>query len=215
MSIKDRKEREKQQKHDHILNVAETIFFEKGYENATMEEIAEKAEYSKGTLYLYFKNKEELYIFIAGRAAELLYSILENYMNNAQTGELKLNAIKRAYLTMYSDHHDYCKILFQMSRYAPILQSIKENSSIQAALAQKQQKLQALIVGAIELASREGFMPDQGPQSQEEKMITFFAGGTILEGIMKHVLDIEDLLKQQYKVNPLILIEAAFQLLRF
>lgn len=45
-----------------IQNAARKVFFEKGFKNATVEHIAKRARLSKGTVYLYFKSKEDLYI---------------------------------------------------------------------------------------------------------------------------------------------------------
>jgi len=67
MTIIERKEREKQERYREILSAAEIIFARDGYSATTMDTIAEEAELSKGTLYLYFKNKEQLF-----------FSILEN-----------------------------------------------------------------------------------------------------------------------------------------
>ncbi len=60
MGVTERKQREKEQKIRDLVAAAEKCFFSKGIANTTMDEIAKCAEYSKGTLYLYFKNKEEL-----------------------------------------------------------------------------------------------------------------------------------------------------------
>ena len=68
MGIKERREREKEQRRNDILDAAEQMFFEKGYNATKMDDVAEKAELSKGTLYLYFKNKEELYFGLTHRA---------------------------------------------------------------------------------------------------------------------------------------------------
>jgi len=61
MGINERREREKEVRRDAILDAAENIFFSKGVDSSSMDEIASRAELSKGTLYLYFKNKDELY----------------------------------------------------------------------------------------------------------------------------------------------------------
>jgi len=45
-----------------VLNAAKTIFFEKGYLNTTINEIANKARVSNGAIYLYFKSKDDLYL---------------------------------------------------------------------------------------------------------------------------------------------------------
>lgn len=56
-----RRERQKLAQRTEMLNAALELFSEKGYRNVSMHEIAEKAEFAIGTLYKFFKNKEELY----------------------------------------------------------------------------------------------------------------------------------------------------------
>jgi AcrR family transcriptional regulator len=61
MAKPTRKEREKLMRRQHIIDAARKVFAAKGFNRATMEEIAEKAEYSPAALYSYFQNKYELY----------------------------------------------------------------------------------------------------------------------------------------------------------
>jgi AcrR family transcriptional regulator len=56
-----RREREKLSYRNDILSAALELFSERGYHNVSMHEIAQKAEFSVGTLYHFFKNKEDLY----------------------------------------------------------------------------------------------------------------------------------------------------------
>ncbi|TVR15048.1 MAG: TetR/AcrR family transcriptional regulator [Balneolaceae bacterium] len=67
-----RKEREKIARKEHILDIAEEIIAERGFDGATMDEIAEKAEVGKGTLYLHFKSKSAIYLGICERGSKLL-----------------------------------------------------------------------------------------------------------------------------------------------
>jgi len=62
----------KEEKMNLIMNVAEKIFVEKGYEEATMTEIAKRANLAKGTLYLYFSSKKDLYFTSVERALSTL-----------------------------------------------------------------------------------------------------------------------------------------------
>jgi AcrR family transcriptional regulator len=64
-----RRERERLRQRQEILASALELFSEKGYHNVSMHEIAEKAEFAIGTLYKFFKNKEDLYkALILGQA---------------------------------------------------------------------------------------------------------------------------------------------------
>ena len=57
-----RRERDRLQRRTDILRAAEAVFADKGYHEASIEEIARVAEYGTGTVYLYFKDKETLYL---------------------------------------------------------------------------------------------------------------------------------------------------------
>lgn len=85
MGIQERKEREKEQRREDILAAAQKIFFEKGIQSATMDEIAEAAELSKGTLYLYYDSKEDLYLGVMIRGLEMLHEALEETIVGAAT----------------------------------------------------------------------------------------------------------------------------------
>ena len=56
-----RREREKLRQRKEMLSAALGLFSEKGYHNVSMQEIAQKAEFAIGTLYKFFKSKEDLY----------------------------------------------------------------------------------------------------------------------------------------------------------
>lgn len=62
------REKKKKESEDKIKKVAKEIFLSKSYSETTMEEIAEKAEIGVGTLYNYFKSKDEIYIAIMSEA---------------------------------------------------------------------------------------------------------------------------------------------------
>ena len=61
MGVKDRKERQKTEMRDAILSAALKLFSDEGYDNVSMRRIASKIEYSVGTIYLYFKDRDEIF----------------------------------------------------------------------------------------------------------------------------------------------------------
>ena len=79
MGIKERRERERNARRGAILDAAMQVYHREGYHATTMEKIAEEAELSRGTLYLYFKTKDEIFVYAivehAGYFARLLESI--------------------------------------------------------------------------------------------------------------------------------------------
>jgi AcrR family transcriptional regulator len=102
MGIQERKEREKERRRQQIMVAAKRVFSEKGFNKATMEDIAQEAELSPGTLYLYFKNKEELYASLSLRILQYLLLRIEhvNAMKTAGPDE-KLKALMDAMYDVY------------------------------------------------------------------------------------------------------------------
>jgi AcrR family transcriptional regulator len=89
MGIKERRLREKNLRREAIISAAEQLFFLKGVEQTTMDEIAAAAELAKGTLYLYFSRKEDLSYAVAEKSIGI--------MNNmaAVVPEMPINSIEK------------------------------------------------------------------------------------------------------------------------
>lgn len=91
MGIKERKLREKQKRRKEILETAEKLFSGKKGFNASMENLAEKAELGKGTLYLYFPNKESILLALTERGIGLLCKRLSKVFDESKTGVEQLS----------------------------------------------------------------------------------------------------------------------------
>ena len=107
MGIAERKEREKQKRRQDIIDAAEKVFFSKGLDLSTMDDVAKAAELSKGTLYLYFKSKEDLYLAINARGTKILESMFLKAVKTPKTGIEKIKAIGEAYFEYYQKYPDY------------------------------------------------------------------------------------------------------------
>jgi len=109
MGITERKEREKQQRREEIVKAAEKIFFTKGFNESTMDDIAEAAELSKGTLYLYFKSKEDLHMAVAHLAVSLLKSTMVEIEKRTENAIEKLVSMGRAAVEFSRNFPDQMK----------------------------------------------------------------------------------------------------------
>lgn len=109
MSPPDRNLRKKEKRRNEIINAGETLFFSKGYENVSLDEIARKVDLGRSTLYLYFENKEELFFAIVLRGTVILYSLIEKETQKAETGVEKLAAFRKAYYEFAKTYPDYLK----------------------------------------------------------------------------------------------------------
>jgi len=102
MGIKERKEREKERRRQQITVAAKKVFSDKGFNRATMDDIANEAELSPGTLYLYFKNKEELYASLSVRILQYLQIRVDQIVaEDKMMPEQKLDALVEAMFDVY------------------------------------------------------------------------------------------------------------------
>lgn len=103
MGIKERKEREKERRRQQIIIAAKRIFSAKGFNKATIEDIAKEAEISPGTIYIYFKNKDELYASLSIRILQHLNIRLEHVKNqNNVNVEQRISTLKDALYDIYN-----------------------------------------------------------------------------------------------------------------
>ncbi len=102
MGIQERKLREKELRRLQIMDAAKKIFSAKGFNRATMEEIAGEAELSPGTLYLYFKNKEELHTSLSIDILRFLIHEMKSFVDKEDMGaEEKFYALKDTFIMVY------------------------------------------------------------------------------------------------------------------
>jgi TetR/AcrR family transcriptional regulator len=126
MGIQERRQREKEKRRSDIVDAAEKIFFSKEYDLATMDDVAEQAELSKGTLYLYFKSKEDLYMGITQRGLEILRTEFLKAIQSQKRGLEQIRAIGEAYSLFAREHSSYFKAMVYF--HSHILESIADVS---------------------------------------------------------------------------------------
>lgn len=111
-----RREREHLRREEEILKAAEKIFARDGYENASMNEIAKEAEFSKRTLYQYFENKSDLYLTIALRLYRQMVEQSHDIDVKQYTG---YEIIKQGFISFfefYKEHKSVYRIIYDMEK---------------------------------------------------------------------------------------------------
>jgi AcrR family transcriptional regulator len=106
MGVSRRKDKEKQIRKDDIIDAAEKIFFLKGYDVATMDDIAKEAEFSKRTVYIYFNSKEQLYFEIMVRGYKILIEAIEDSLDNIKEKN-SLDRLKQIGKTFFDFNNEY------------------------------------------------------------------------------------------------------------
>lgn len=106
-----RKDREKEIRRNTILKVARKLFFKRGYRNVTVECIAEKAELSKGSIYLYFNSKEELCTYILLDDINKFQGIIKQLFENDQSASELLVNFSSIYIEFFLRDPELFRIL--------------------------------------------------------------------------------------------------------
>lgn len=109
-----RKQREREQRRNEIINAAEKFFFERGYDDVTMDEIADEAEVNKALLYYYFKNKEALFFAVDLRGVRILHELYVKCANLDVNGYTKIKSMIQRLFEFSKDYPNY----FRIYRYA-------------------------------------------------------------------------------------------------
>jgi AcrR family transcriptional regulator len=193
MGIQERKEREKERRRQQIIVAAKRVFSEKGFNKATMEDIAKEAELSPGTLYLYFKNKEELYASLSLRILQYLH-IRVTHVNKdaALSPEQKLSALMEAMYDVYDFdpliiinmfHLQSSETLKNLSE--PLLEEIKDLS----------QKSIGAIAKIFEEGMQQGIYVDRHPVALADIFWAMFSGVVLWEASKKIITADKDYLK--------------------
>jgi AcrR family transcriptional regulator len=106
-----RKERERLLRQGDILNAARKVFSERGFKNATLDEIAVLAEFGKGTIYNYFKSKEELFVSIIVSGIHRFQRFVEEAVVNQISPREKIEAYIDATFEFFKNNRQIFSIL--------------------------------------------------------------------------------------------------------
>ncbi|MCL2855601.1 MAG: TetR/AcrR family transcriptional regulator [Defluviitaleaceae bacterium] len=102
-----KKERLSQFNRSNILTAAKELFAEKGVTQTTVDDIGKKADCSKSTIYVYFKNKEEIFDCIVLEYYTLLRDGLSNAVKDAENFSAGFYAVCRTIAGFYTQHPMY------------------------------------------------------------------------------------------------------------
>jgi AcrR family transcriptional regulator len=111
MTISNRKERQKEELRGKILQAARELFMQKGFEDTSIRNIAEKIEYSPTTIYLYFKDKDDIFFALHSEGFTLLNQYFKPLAHVADPFE-RLKAISKAYITFAMENGEFYDLMF-------------------------------------------------------------------------------------------------------
>jgi AcrR family transcriptional regulator len=176
----ERKERERQLRREDILNAAERVFAARGFHAANVSEIAKEAQYATGTVYLYFKDKEDIYRALIEKGLDDFLSCVQEKTQKLTDPVEKLRCFLAEKFRFFQAHRDFFKLY------------IVEGNSFQSAFTgEKRQECLAKHMRIVEISSaiiREGqqagiFKPF------DPKELAFMFGGLSNYLMMKSIFE--------------------------
>jgi AcrR family transcriptional regulator len=110
-----RKERERERHRREILEAAERVFVRKGYYLATVEQIAQEAQFAVGTIYNFFNGKEDLYAHVVEKFAQDFMEAFKQQVLTRSDPEEAIGALIELRLTHFEDHRGFFRVFFETS----------------------------------------------------------------------------------------------------
>ena len=111
MGVKERREREKGETRDKILDAARELFVTEGYEGVSMRRVADKIEYSPTAIYVHFADKQELFRELCHRDYARLAEVLQSSVATAHPIE-RLKSIGGIYVEFGARYPNHYKFMF-------------------------------------------------------------------------------------------------------
>lgn len=115
METESRRDREKKVREGEIIQAAELIFRQKGYEETSMDDIAREAQFTKRTLYQYFESKENLLFAVLQKGMAQFQEYLTGAIDRNLTGYEMIRQIMQASYRFYSEYPEFFMLMNQVS----------------------------------------------------------------------------------------------------
>lgn len=162
-----RKQREYRSRRADILKAAEKVFADRGFHGATMSDLAETSEFSIGTLYKFFKSKEEVYYVLILEKLDLFHLRLKTMVNQQPAGVAQIRMLIEASLNFFQENREFFKIF--------ILERANLESSVGATLAGELKKKYlttiAIFQRVMEKAIHKGDLRKSNPQDLANALV--------------------------------------------
>lgn len=206
MSTVERRQEEKEQRRNDIIDAAEAVFSRKGVDKATMADVATEARLSRGLIYFYFKDKDDLYLAIMKRATQALREAFEVAAQQEISGYDKIRSMGRAYVEFSRTNPDY---------FHAITDFESRNIDLENPLASEADcllegnKVLGMMAEAIVTGMQDGSIrKDLGDPMQASVCLWGFSHGVIQIAAKK-----KDMFKHMFQIDPDQLIEQAFEMM--
>ena len=182
--------------------MAQELFLQKGMENTTMSEIAREAGYSKATLYVYFKNKEELIGFLVLESMQKLYESIAEAVKQGEDIRESYQKICEGLVTYQEEFPLYFQLIQQTIQV--------DFTSDRFLLEEKEtfligEKINTVLSDFIKKGIRQGVFPEQ-----IEILPTIFTFWGMLLGVIQIAANKEAYIRQRMGKTKQEFLDGAF-----
>jgi AcrR family transcriptional regulator len=173
--IADRRQEEKDRRRSEIVDAAETLYRDLGWDAVTMDSVAKRARLSRALVYVYFKDKGELLLAITERGLELLCTRFEEASSRAPRGIDQIEAIGRAYMAFGLEFPHYFDATARLEQRAT---EVVEKDSAEASVLCLGRKVHDVVVAALQAGQRDGSVrADVGDLNVTSRVLWGFTHG--------------------------------------
>ena len=150
----------KKSRKEEVLKAAREIFFKKGYRGTSILQIAQRAGYSKRTVYLDYQNKDELFMTVCEEGGRLLLEKLRLIPYEQLTIEECVDQFTKEYVSFSSVHQEYFRMIFSEARPEIIANCSEE---LRVRVGELEKACLNVLVAWAERGMKEGIIPEVDP----------------------------------------------------
>jgi len=171
-----RRTRAEQREHTRLclVKAAAKVFSRRGYEKASLDEVAEEAGFTKGAVYSNFKGKEDLFLATIDAHFDQRLESIKRVLADDHEEEGKAHAAGMDFMEQLNSDPEYFRLFFEFWGYA------QRNPSVRKKFLPRVQRFRAALAELFETKSALG-MPMQVPSEQLAAMLIAMAAGVAME----------------------------------
>ncbi|MGM0633668.1 MAG: TetR/AcrR family transcriptional regulator [Pseudomonadota bacterium] len=153
MGAANRREQDRRERAEAILDAAECVFFDRGFHQTSMDEIARKARMSRALLYVYYRDKAAIMRGIMLRAAQAIERRFEAARQAGGTGLEQIGRIGQAYYAFSREQSEYFDVLTDLNTF-PVPEEAGDEQM--RALGECQTRITAIMVQVLRNGREDG-----------------------------------------------------------
>ena len=185
-----RRERERQRRRRAMLEAARSVFAERGYAQATLDEIAERAEFGKGTLYNYFERGKEGLLFavfddILGEIEDLIRTVFQDEFDGDRSLREAFHTFVERYFELIQDREDLFLLLVKEAH----MMAFSDDEAHSEFFHEQHERLVNALTPALEQAAEKGEVHDGLPLSSIAHLLLANARGMGIQSVLKNRQD--------------------------